>query len=101
MAELQRDGTVPFAVVRTRAAWSYPGLVPWTADTASRPGVGIDYALGDIAEPEAVARGLFAALRDLDSAGVRVILVEGISDAHEGLAVMNRLRKAASEVRSV
>lgn len=52
-----------------------------------------------------VARGLFSALRDLDSEGVQVIYVEGISDVAVGyddgvemaVAVMNRLRKAATE----
>ncbi|RPB00613.1 translation factor [Choiromyces venosus 120613-1] len=45
-----------------------------------------------------IGRGLFAALRDLDDAGVVVIHVEGIEEVQEGLAVMNRLRKAASVV---
>ena len=43
-----------------------------------------------------VAQGLFKMLRDMDDAGVGVILIEGVSEEHEGLAVMNRLRKAAS-----
>jgi L-threonylcarbamoyladenylate synthase len=50
------------------------------------------------AEGEEIGRGLFAALRELDSLGVEVIHVEGIDERHEGLAVMNRLRKAASVV---
>ncbi|PUU77098.1 DHBP synthase RibB-like alpha/beta domain-containing protein [Tuber borchii] len=47
---------------------------------------------------EEIGRGLFAALRELDDAGVDVIHVEGIEEVHEGLAIMNRLRKAASVV---
>lgn len=47
--------------------------------------------------PELVSRNLFAGLREMDIAGVEVILVEGIREEKEGLAVMNRLRKAASE----
>ncbi|PWW77396.1 translation factor [Tuber magnatum] len=47
---------------------------------------------------EEISRGLFAALRELDDAGVDVIHVEGIEEVLEGLAVMNRLRKAASVV---
>lgn len=47
--------------------------------------------------PALVSRNLFAGLRDMDIAGVEVILVEGIREEDEGLAVMNRLRKAASE----
>ncbi|KAK9462237.1 DHBP synthase RibB-like alpha/beta domain-containing protein [Lipomyces oligophaga] len=47
-----------------------------------------------------IARNLFAALRDADenSGDIDLILVEGIDDADEGLAIMNRLRKAASEI---
>jgi L-threonylcarbamoyladenylate synthase len=45
-----------------------------------------------------VAQGLFKMLRDMDDAGVEVILIEGVSEEKEGLAVMNRLRKAASRL---
>ncbi|EPE05790.1 translation initiation protein sua5 [Ophiostoma piceae UAMH 11346] len=48
-----------------------------------------------------IAHGLFSALRDLDTRGADVILVEGIDDRGDDMAsaVMNRLRKAASDVR--
>ncbi|KAL2127343.1 hypothetical protein VTI74DRAFT_10881 [Chaetomium olivicolor] len=47
-----------------------------------------------------VAHGLFAALRELDRLGADVIFVEGVSDGDDmAAAVMNRLRKAASEIR--
>lgn len=44
-----------------------------------------------------IAHGLFAALRDLDGRGVRVIFVESVGDEEgdEAAAVMNRLKKAA------
>ena len=45
-----------------------------------------------------IGRRLFAVLRDLDEMGVDVIHVEGIDETDEGLAVMNRLGKAASVV---
>lgn len=45
-----------------------------------------------------ISRGLFAGLRELDDLHVEVIYVEGIEEKDEGLAVMNRLRKAASVV---
>ncbi|KAF8461255.1 DHBP synthase RibB-like alpha/beta domain-containing protein [Kalaharituber pfeilii] len=45
-----------------------------------------------------ISRGLFAALRELDARGVGTIHVEGIEEEEEGLAVMNRLRKAANVV---
>lgn len=44
---------------------------------------------------EEIARNLFKALRELDKSGVDVILAEGIEERGLGLAVMNRLRKAA------
>lgn len=47
---------------------------------------------------EQVARGLFGGLRDLDTRNVDVIFVQGVTETQEGMAVMNRLRKAASKV---
>ncbi len=44
---------------------------------------------------EEVARNLFKALRELDKEGVDVILAEGVEERGLGLAVMNRLKKAA------
>jgi len=46
-------------------------------------------------DPAAVAAGLYAALRRFDELAVDIILAEGIKDEGIGLAVMNRLRKAA------
>ncbi|KFY21911.1 hypothetical protein V493_07002 [Pseudogymnoascus sp. VKM F-4281 (FW-2241)] len=48
---------------------------------------------------EAIASGLFAALREMDKRDVDVIFVEGIEEDGGGVAaaVMNRARKAASE----
>ena len=47
---------------------------------------------------ELVARELFSSLRSLDGEGAEVIIVEGTGYKKEGLAVMNRLEKAASEI---
>ncbi|AFK22227.1 L-threonylcarbamoyladenylate synthase [Pyrococcus sp. ST04] len=44
---------------------------------------------------EEVARNLFKALRYMDRANVDVVLAEGVEEKGLGLAVMNRLRKAA------
>jgi len=46
----------------------------------------------------AYAKSLFSALRELDEAGVELIIVEGVSDKGLGLAIMNRLKRAASKV---
>lgn len=42
-----------------------------------------------------VARNLFSALRQLDALGCGVVVVEGVPETGQGVAIMNRLRKAA------
>ncbi|RLF76879.1 L-threonylcarbamoyladenylate synthase [Palaeococcus sp. (in: euryarchaeotes)] len=44
---------------------------------------------------EEIAKNMFRALRELDKRGVDVILAEGVEERGLGLAIMNRLRKAA------
>ena len=44
-----------------------------------------------------MARNLFRLLREVDESGVDMILVEAVDEVGDGLAVMNRLSKAASE----
>lgn len=51
--------------------------------------------MGPRTEPERIANSLFATLRYLDTQGFDVVLVEGIKPSGMGLAVMNRLRRAA------
>ncbi|KAF9879297.1 translation initiation protein sua5 [Colletotrichum karsti] len=59
----------------------------------------LDIDLGD--DIRGIAQGLFSALRDLDRRGASVIFVDGIDDRNDiAEAVMNRLRKAASEIRA-
>ncbi|EFJ51646.1 hypothetical protein VOLCADRAFT_56845 [Volvox carteri f. nagariensis] len=60
-----------------------------------------EYVLGHVSRPAAVASELYAALRHMDEVGVAVIVVEGVRDTGAGVAVMNRLRKAASRVVAV
>lgn len=45
--------------------------------------------------PQIYASNLFASLREFDALGVDVILAEGLSTQNEGLAIMNRMLKAA------
>lgn len=47
------------------------------------------------ADPEGYARGLYAALRELDQAGADMIVVEDIPATSEWVAVADRLRRAA------
>jgi L-threonylcarbamoyladenylate synthase len=50
------------------------------------------------ASPEAAGANLFALLREFDAQGVTEIFAEGIPEQGAGLAVMNRLRKAAAKI---
>ncbi|MEZ4235301.1 MAG: Sua5 family C-terminal domain-containing protein [Myxococcota bacterium] len=71
-----------------------PGLAE--ALTAAGHDVRASRVLSARGDPEEAARGLFAALRALDSAGVARILVEPWpSDAGLGHAIRDRLRRAA------
>jgi L-threonylcarbamoyladenylate synthase len=47
---------------------------------------------------EEYAHSIYSALRELDAKNPQVIVVEGINDEDEGAAVMDRLRRAASEL---
>lgn len=53
--------------------------------------------MGSRQSPREIARRLFGLLREVDHLGVDVVIVEGIADEGVGLAVMNRLRRAAGE----
>ena len=44
------------------------------------------------------ASKIYSALREMDERGASVIIIEGISEADEGAAVMDRLRRAASKI---
>jgi L-threonylcarbamoyladenylate synthase len=57
--------------------------------------------LGPTADPAVAAQRLFDGLLTLDGEGVSCILVEAVDERREGLAVMNRARKAAGETRWV
>jgi L-threonylcarbamoyladenylate synthase len=57
------------------------------------PDVAVSHIGGSVAD---YARGLFAALRRLDRLGLDVIVVEGVQEQGLGVAVMDRLRRAAS-----
>lgn len=52
-------------------------------------------SLGNRSDPKELARNLFGLLRSFDADGVDVIIAEGVPLKGLGLAVMNRLRKAA------
>ncbi|PBP15645.1 translation initiation protein Sua5 [Diplocarpon rosae] len=67
--------------------------------SSQKLGYVFEVSLGN--ETKDIARGLFSALRNLDQQEVDVIYVEGIKDEGDiAAAVMNRLRKAATNILS-
>ena len=52
-------------------------------------------SMGDRLNPETIAANLFGAFRDFDRQGVQVILAESIENTGIGIAIMNRMTKAA------
>ncbi|KXJ96021.1 yrdC domain-containing protein [Microdochium bolleyi] len=68
------------------------------AGVSSGPNMVNSVLIGE--DTRSIAKGLFSALRELDRRGADIIFVEGTLDDEDiGAAVMNRLRKAASQVR--
>lgn len=59
--------------------------------------IGVVKILGSRSNPEEIAGRLFKLLREFDEEDVGLILVEGLSSTGIGLAVMNRLKKAAGD----
>ena len=58
----------------------------------------ITLRMGSRSNVEGMAKRLYSAIRELDESGVDVIIAEGIPETDIGLAVMNRLRRAASRI---
>jgi len=52
-------------------------------------------SMGDRDKPETIAAKLFSLLREFDDRGVEVILAESVDENGVGLAIMNRMVKAA------
>lgn len=69
-----------------------------TRETAGRYRADVVQAPGSRGDAAGMAAGLYAALRFFDYRGVQVVLAEGVQPEGLGLAVMNRLRRAASQV---
>ena len=55
----------------------------------------LTFAWGELADLNALARRLFAGLRQLDAAGATVILCPLPEDKNLGVAIRDRLHKAA------
>ncbi|KAJ6581116.1 DHBP synthase RibB-like alpha/beta domain-containing protein [Mycena capillaripes] len=59
----------------------------------------VRFLLGPTSEPSVTAHLLFDGLLTLERQGVDLILIEEVQEEREGLAVMNRVKKAAGECR--
>jgi len=66
-----------------------------TKETASKYRADVVKVVGSRLDPRTVAKNLFRVFRELDDEGVKFVATEGLEPAGIGLAVMNRLRKAA------
>lgn len=65
-------------------------------ERAARYHADLVIACGSLSQPETIAQDLYAALRQFDKKGIHYIAAEGCPETGIGLAIMNRLRKAAS-----
>ncbi len=73
------------------------GVLCREENTGLYPGAAVVSA-GAAGEPAGIASNLYAALRCLDQMGVDLILAEGVEPRGVGLAVANRLRRAAGKI---
>ena len=79
-----------------------PQSASLVAEDGSTSRISVQLAeLGPTSDPHLTAQRLFDGLLTLDHDGVDIILVEGVDEKREGLAIMNRIRKAAGETRWV
>ncbi|KAI8810928.1 DHBP synthase RibB-like alpha/beta domain-containing protein [Cladochytrium replicatum] len=90
ISRLLADNVSPAHIGVLRTSKRDPGEVNGTSSEVQ------EFDMGDALAPDTVAKRLFLGLRELEGRGVKILLVEGVPEVHEGLAVMNRLRKAAS-----
>lgn len=100
MTLIEAGGAQPAALVireirAAQAAGKTVGAVVSAELAPSLPPATITAVYGSRTDAGTVAAGLYTALRSFDDKPVDVIYAEGIAEQGLGLAVMNRLRKAA------
>ncbi|MCX8171014.1 MAG: L-threonylcarbamoyladenylate synthase [Candidatus Bathyarchaeota archaeon] len=66
-----------------------------TDESLREYGLGVVKSMGSRSDLSSIAKNLFKLLREFDDEGVDIIIAEGLPQDGLGLAVMNRLRKAA------
>ncbi len=87
-------GKISELAISHRSAGRRVGILSY-ADSADLSAVGEVVLAGIRSKPETVAAELYAALRRFNEMGVDLILAEGLEEQGVGLAVMNRLKRAA------
>ena len=84
----------------TKVGVLLPSDSPLQEFTKDVPGVEFHhFALGSVSDPLTTAQRLFDGFLTLDKMGVDLIVIEEVEEDREGLAIMNRVRKAATELR--
>lgn len=69
-----------------------------TTETLSKYDHNLVKNMGSRSELREISNNLFKLLREFDQEAVDIILVEGVNETGVGVAIMNRLRKAAGKV---
>lgn len=90
-----RGAAVIRETAKARAGSLKVGAVVSAELAAALPEGTITAVYGSRSRPAEIAAGLYSALRHFDTQPVDVIFAEGTAEAGLGLAIMNRLRKAA------
>lgn len=95
------EGSLPSVVKKIKELTNYyriEGLrvgILGTQETIDHYSADVQKSLGSRFNLGAIAKNLFSILREFDFENVDIIIAEGVSDEGLGLAIMNRLRKAA------
>lgn len=80
--------------VKHKSAGKKVGIMA-TVETARKYRADVVKVVGVRRKPKTIAKNLFKAFREFDEMGVDIVLAEGLKPKSIGLAIMNRLRKAA------
>lgn len=71
------------------------GVMTWNERASLYPKLSV-LPMGSQGDLNTLANKLYHLLRESDSLGLKVLFIEGVSEEHLGLAIMNRIRKAAN-----
>lgn len=87
--------TIPVDEAAVSKAGQKCGLLTWGTQTAEKEGFQVVEYLGETDDMRTCAANLFAAMRSLDSQNLDVIIAHSFPDTGLGLALNDRLRRAA------